>query len=442
MKANYIGVACMAVFLWTACDESKYELENLVPDEYHKVLYINKSGEQNVTLYNTGEPNTYTFSVFKGGSDPTLTAHAEIAVHSQEEVDALYGTGYRIIPSDAYTMDMNQLDFASEERSKLISLSLSTELIGAVMEANPEATHVLSLYLTSERDSVNADKKELLIRISEVLTPAVGFTKTDIQPLSYTYGFDAQSAQVEFGLDTDNNWDLECQFVVVPEYVSDYNTKNGTAYQLLPEGSYSFESTTVLPTGTTTMDLDVALSGKGLAPGEYMLPIRLDKVSMFNVSEKAIYPLVVRVVGFKLDRSAWSIQANTEERTGEGAGNGVATCLLDGQLSTFWHSQWQGGSVPMPHEIVVDMKKETTLTNISLTERQHGSYRDVKGGEFFVSSDKTNWTSVGVFEAQQVLEEQIFGIKPTKARYFKIQITSSYRSANSSLAEVNAYGID
>ena len=41
MKVNYIGIACLAVLLLTACDESKYELENLVPEEYHKVLYIN-----------------------------------------------------------------------------------------------------------------------------------------------------------------------------------------------------------------------------------------------------------------------------------------------------------------------------------------------------------------------------------------------------------------
>ena len=68
------------------------------------------------------------------------------------------------------------------------------------------------------------------------------------------------------------------------------------------------------------------------------------------------------------------------------------------------------------------MKKETTLTNISLTERQHDSYRDVKGGEFFVSSDKLNWTAVGAFEAQKVLEEQIFSVTPTKGRYFKIKI--------------------
>ena len=81
------------------------------------------------------------------------------------------------------------------------------------MEANPEATYVLPLYLTSEKDSVNADKSELFIRITDVLTPAMGFTDTDIQPLSYTYGFNTESVEVGFGLDTDNNWDVECLFV-------------------------------------------------------------------------------------------------------------------------------------------------------------------------------------------------------------------------------------
>lgn len=60
----------------------------------------------------------------------------------------------------------------------------------------------------------------------------------------------------------------------------------------------------------------------------------------------------------------------------------------------------------------------------------------------FVSSDKLNWTAVGAFEAQKVLEEQIFSVTPTKGRYFKIKITDSYRASNSSLAEINAYGID
>ena len=60
---------------------------------------------------------------------------------------------------------------------------------------------------------------------------------------------------------------------------------------------------------------------------------------------------------------------------------------------------------------------------------------------FFVSSDKQTWTSVGKFKAEQVYENQIFPITPTKGRYFKIQITESNREQNSSLAEIYAYGI-
>lgn len=150
-------------------------------------------------------------------------------------------------------------------------------MIGAGREANSRATYVLPLYLTSEKDSVNADKSELFIRIADVLTPTVGFTNTDIQPLSYTYGFDTQSVEIGFGLDTDNNWEVECRFAVDPEYLSSYNGKHGTAYRLLPEGNYSFEEINLLPAGTTTTDLAVSLSGSGLAPGEYMLPVRLDK---------------------------------------------------------------------------------------------------------------------------------------------------------------------
>lgn len=57
--------------LLSACNNSKYDLENLVPQEYHKILYVNNSGKQEMTLYDTGEDYTYTLSVIKTGSDPT-----------------------------------------------------------------------------------------------------------------------------------------------------------------------------------------------------------------------------------------------------------------------------------------------------------------------------------------------------------------------------------
>ena len=66
---------------------------------------------------------------------------------------------------------------------------------------------------------------------------------------------------------------------------------NGTAYKLFPEGNYSFEDVVTLPTGTSTTDLAVTLNGNGLTPGEYMLPIRLDNVSLFNIAENACLPV-------------------------------------------------------------------------------------------------------------------------------------------------------
>ena len=64
MKVKDIGIAGMAALLLAACDDSDYELQNLVPDEYHIVLYINNSGTQDLTFYNTGQANTYAISVY------------------------------------------------------------------------------------------------------------------------------------------------------------------------------------------------------------------------------------------------------------------------------------------------------------------------------------------------------------------------------------------
>ena len=36
--------------LTTSCDESEWEVQNLFPEEYHKVLYILDNGEKEVVL--------------------------------------------------------------------------------------------------------------------------------------------------------------------------------------------------------------------------------------------------------------------------------------------------------------------------------------------------------------------------------------------------------
>lgn len=443
MKTKLI-LAAGALIMLGACDESEYELVNLVPEQYHKILYINNSGTKDITLYNTGFDNTYELSIFKGGSEPALTANVNIGVLSQETVDSEYslpeGINYKVVGQECYSFDATQLDFSSEDRFKNVTVSINVPNIEKTMADNADATCVLPVYLYSETDSINASKNTVFLKLTQVLTPSVGFTSTDLAYKLYTVGFETETPEIDFGLDTDNKWDIDCQFEADVDYVDEYNTKNGTSFVALPEGSYSFENTVTLEGGVTTGKLAVKIDGSNLDPIDYMLPVRFTDASMFEVSEKAVYPLVLRIVGQEFDRANWSISANTEEKTGEGAGNGVAKCVLDGNIATFWHSQWSGGSINLPHELVVDAKEVVTFSHFGLMERQHAQYKDVKAGEFFVSLDNVNWTSVGKFNAEQVYENQIFPVTPTKGRYFKIKITESNRSQNSSLAEIYAYG--
>ena len=60
--------------------------------------------------------------------------------------------------------------------------------------------------------------------------------------------------------------------------------------------------------------------------------------------------------GINFLKTDWKIVSfTTEEASGEGSNNGHAKHLIDGNVETFWHSRWQGGSDPLPYEIIIDM---------------------------------------------------------------------------------------
>ena len=445
-KTTYLSLLAGCLITLGACEGSKYDLENQIPEKFHKILYLSISGKQDLTLYNTDEDNTYSFSLIKAGSDPTLSAKADITVMTQEEVDEQYsdleGINYQVISPSAYSLDKSLLEFSAEDSYKLVNLSLKPREVMAAIASNPNAIWVLPLYVSSENDSINATKNQLFLQLKEVITPTIGFKDPYVNVKAYTYGLVSKiSEKVPFKLDTNNKWDIECEFVVDNEYITQYNNTNGTVFQILPENSYSFASSMPLPNGTTETTLLVEVKGSQLQPGDYMLPIRIKNVSQFEISStNAIYPMAIRIMGEQLDRTEWTAEANTEELVGEVQNNsGPVECLLDGNLQTFWHSQWQNGSHALPHEVIIDVQKECTFTQFALVQREGSNY--VKAGNFQVSSDKAHWETVGDFSMKQESGAQVFGVTPTKGRYFKILITESYNGNNSALAEVYAYGL-
>lgn len=430
--------------LLCSCNEDKYDLENIVPKEYNKILYINNSGKQEVTLYNTNEDNVYSLSVFKAGSDPTLSASVNINVLTDDELYNRYsspeGINYKIINSNSYSLEATHIDFMSADRYKNIQISLNPQKVKASMESDPTATWVLPLHVTSDTDSINAEKNELLLCIKDVIIPTLGFLHSTVDLKSYDYhSISTITENVPISLDTENKWDIECLLEPDLEFIGEYNMANNSLYRSLPAGTYSFSESMNFPLGTKNVELKVTINADNLEPGDYMLPIRIKSVSMFEVSSThAIYPLAIRIMGSKLDRTGWTAEASTEEP--REAGGGMAKNAIDDNPATYWHSQWRGAS-PFPYKLIVDTNQDHTFTQIGLTQRGNG-YTDTKAGKFYVSSNKEQWTEVGRFTMQQTSEIQIFGITPTQGRYFKIEMESSYRDTNCSLSEVYAYGLN
>ncbi len=132
------------------------------------------------------------------------------------------------------------------------------------------------------------------------------------------------------------------------------------------------------------------------------------------------------------DRTLWQvIDFSSQEANGEGANNGRAIFVLDGNNSTFWHTQWQGASPGPPHYLTIDMGEQKTLHGVSFLPRQNDSGGKPNEVNVQVSEDNITWTDGGSFTLLNNKDTQPqFLPKGFKSgRYFKIIINSAYNGS-------------
>lgn len=90
----------------------------------------------------------------------------------------------------------------------------------------------------------------------------------------------------------------------------------------------------------------------------------------------------------KADRSTWIATASSEELTAEAAG---VALLLDGKITTYWHSEYSVVNPPYPHWIRIDMKTAIKLVSIEITARQNNANAMTKF-KLEGSTDGTTWS--------------------------------------------------
>ncbi|MCE8549322.1 DUF1735 domain-containing protein [Bacteroides fragilis] len=268
-------------------------------------------------------------------------------------------------------------------------------------------------------------------------------------------------------------------FSVDKALLDSMNAADGTSYELLPADCYQLTKGTVdipaderLLKGELTYDPAKIQQLSGYDHLKYVLPLRATSNGMplvpgrsalllgFKVSEPIVtimnagveeinladvkeLPVQIAEVtsdatiradkdtmlysiikeGDKLSKTDWKIVSfTTEEPSGEGSNNGHAKHLIDGNAETFWHSRWQGGSDPLPYEIIIDMNHRVKIAQVELLPRGRGSNNPIKVVRFEASEDGNNWESIGQFGFTNQDAALKYYVKSSTARYIKLVI--------------------
>lgn len=302
---------------------------------------------------------------------------------------------------------------------------------------------ILCLLFTGCKDDINLPDQPLSNYVSVYMPQAANgpvsynFTTSDTLP-GIIYG----ACYGGFGYPEE---DIRISFKTGNEAVVDsFNTANNSNYVLLPAKSYKFEEEPegIIKKGQlATMPSKVRISTSGEnAPDlskTYLLPISI-KSSSVKVNEKLrTHFCIVNIIPTFFNRSSWTItDLSSQESNGEGPNNGKAIFALDGNINSFWHTQWQGAQPGPPHYLTIDMGETKRVSGAAVVPRQGVNSGRPKDIQVFLSEDNSTWQLAYTGSlANDGATQKVFFQNAVQGRYAKLQINTAYSSNMVHLAE-------
>lgn len=115
------------------------------------------------------------------------------------------------------------------------------------------------------------------------------------------------------------------------------------------------------------------------------------------------------------------------------------TRTIDGDPTSFWHTQWTGQKPGYPHELVIELERAAALKGFTLLPRQDGNPNGrIEQCALYVTDDPDRWGNAvfqGALSKDDSLKELRFN-RVVKGRYVRLEILSSHQGF-ASLAELN-----
>lgn len=409
--------------------------EDLIPGEYDKILSLKNVGEQNITLYETGEDGKYELTVLKGGNNPTASAQAEIKIMSDMELEIYsqtVGKQYNLIPSNLYELKDPNVQFDPSEKYLQREITLKTNGINELLKENGSANYVLPVLLTSTTDSINAEK-ELLILKPQVVVPVVSYFTDNV-----TLNVQGDEAVYEFYLELPftSLWDFEATIEVDESALPAGST-------LIPSSQYSIENDGVVTFekgNQMSNPLKITVKNTNAFGSGYALPFKITNVTMSGFTTPETNFILYAAYN-RIPLNVDMLSTNAQE-----VNEGPIANLIDDNPATFFHSAWSF-AVADPHYFQVDLKNEITKYRFDYQNRNNanGKPTDVK---IMVSSNGSDWEELAHIDSGLPTEAgskyssvEYTASKPFKHFRFVVHKTNSGTAPTFfNMAEFSIYG--
>ena len=452
-----------------ACDNSDFELDNLIPDKFKRVVCIQNEQKADLELFDVGLALDTEITILRSGGDPSLDAATALATMSEDELTE-FNADYKLLDPSYYTVPAD-IDFASEERYKNVKISFTSEAIKEMKENYNDGTYYMALKLQQKGETtVDTDKYYILRRIvvkdatidfglrsgvtnlsssNSQFTVSLPFTNTDFNiawDMEISNAFDDDAESTELGNSLPAKYarkGMPMEAIPAADVKTMDPGTNSVTYEInMPEGTpYGVYWLNVKMSNPTLNEIPIASVGgdvEAIIRYEYMPDVSVTSLlTALNGSATA------------LDRTNWVFSPESVQSSNP------PTLALDGDTGNFWENRWGSsgyGPYSLPFNAVLDFGSKQKV-NVLEPWRRPGDYVtdtrtievyaaetvDYSNKESIQYGDLTYLGTVEFGNTSNRNQAQLFALDPAETQYLIMRFTGTNRGNCASLAEIGAW---
>lgn len=415
MKKSFIiaSIVCLGglSMLQTSCDN----YDDLIPEQYNCILSLQQYGEHDVTLYRTGENTEFEITTLKTGNVPTSTAAATVTPMTEvqfAEYMATTSKNYKYLPTECYDILEGSLSYAEADKWKKSKVSIKYDETERYFNGTDQ--YVIPIYLTSESDSCLSDRRELMLKISDLIVPSIGFEETVINYGEDLIGDGTIEIEIPVVMPVENLWDFS--------FVVEVDATVADGYALAKESAYTVEKVDFVAGENAKVKLTIDKSALDFGLQAIPLHIKSCDNENFEISSsnstavvtfhKTVLRSELSEISVPEDKIGGYGFASYQQAPDGGYWFGYAWCttnydgqgraaLFDGDLNTFMHGDYYYGCNDATYGQYIDFELPEAANHIAydLWARSSNANGAPKVTDIYGSVDGTTWTKLNTIES-------------------------------------------